>query len=211
MKNKLPEIRIQDAWLLRDNVSKHLNELWGKGKLLADDKDMKTIVNNYRKAWDPYEQKILNGMADLLGLDFKQNIIDVYIAPWFFAFSDPMIIGVIYKPDVFIDILSHELLHRLLTDNISTPYDKGLLIPEWQRMFGKKHTFTMIVHIPVHAALKAIYLDILKQPERLERDIDRHKENKSKDYIDAWEYVEENDYKEIIKNLRLSYEKLSKK
>lgn len=38
---KLPEIRIKDGWLIRQNVSKYLHELWGKDDDLADDEMMK--------------------------------------------------------------------------------------------------------------------------------------------------------------------------
>ena len=208
MKQSLPEIRIKDAWLLRENVSKYLHELWGKGKKLADDDWMEWKVGEYIKAWEPYEQKVLTGMCENMNLTFRQNIIDVYIAPWFRAFSDPMVIGVMQEPDVFIDTLTHELLHRLLTDNTAVPHETRLL-REWQKLFGKQHSFAALVHIPVHAVHKAIYLDVLKEPKRLERDIKKNKEHEAIDYIAAWGYVEKYGYKTIIKQLKESYDALS--
>lgn len=201
---ELPEIRIKDAWLLRENASKHLHELWGKDKKLADDKWMEWKVGEYKKAWQPYEEKILRGMTETLGLSFRQNVIDVNIAPWFHAFSDPMVIGVMLEPDVFVDMLTHELLHRLLTDNTTIPHEFDLR-PEWEKLFGKQHSFRLLVHIPVHAVHKAIYLDVLKAPERLERDIANNKKFESADYVGAWNYVEKHGYEEIIKKLRKSY------
>lgn len=207
--DEFPEIRIKDAWLLRDNASKHLHELWGKGKTLADDDWMEKRVADYNKAWNPLENKILTAMTDLLGLSFRQNTVDVHIAPWFNALSDPMVIGVMKEPDEFVDILTHELIHRLLTDNTAIPHDT-MLLGEWQTLFGKKHTFGTVVHIPVHAVHKAIYLGTLKDPKRLERDIENNKKYDATDYINAWNYVEENGYKEIIEKLRKSYSKLHK-
>jgi len=201
----LPTIRIKDAWLLREHASTHLHELWGDGKMeLADDEWMKRRVNEYTQAWQPYESQILQGMTEILGLSFRQNIIDVYIAPWFNAFSDPMVIGVTQEPDVFIDILTHELLHRLLTDNSSTSYTLPLL-PEWEKLFGKQLNYVELVHIPVHAVHKAIYLDVLREPSRLQRDIKSNEEYGATDYIKAWAYVEKHGYKTIIKKLRKSY------
>ena len=207
--DELPVIRIKDAWLLRENASKHLHELWGEGKKLADDDWMEWKVGEYKKAWQPYEEKILRGMTETLELSFRHNIIDVNIAPWFHAFSDPMVIGVMQEPDVFIDTLTHELLHRLLTDNTAIPHETQLL-PEWEKLFGKQHSFTLLVHIPVHAVHKAIYLDVLKEPKRLERDIANNKKYGSEDYVGAWDYVEKHDYREIIKKLRKSYIELEK-
>lgn len=148
-------------------------------------------------------------MTETLRLSFRQNIIDVNIAPWFHAFSDPMVIGVMQEPDVFVDTLTHELLHRLLTDNTLIPHETQLL-PEWGKLFGNQNSFTLLVHIPVHAVHKAIYLDILKAPERLERDIANNKKHGSKDYEGAWDYVEKHGYNEIISQLLKSYEQLNK-
>lgn len=206
--NNLPEIRIKDAWLLRQVVSVPLNELWGEGKPLRTDKEYAKIVAGYKDAWQPLEQKILGGMCEILGLTFRQNIIDVYIAPRFHAFSDPMVIGVTYESDKFVDTLTHELLHRLLTDNTKVPSDTRFLA-EWKKLFGKSHTFNTLVHIPVHAIHKAIYLDVLNEPRRLKRDVKFVKDYNDTDYIKAWEYVESNDYKEIIKKLKQSYSSLA--
>lgn len=209
-KNELPVIRIKDAWLLRENASQYLHELWAANDdKLADDKWMEKRVAEYNKAWKPYEKKVLNGLCDTLDLNFRQNIIDVYIAPWFRAFSDPMVIGVMQEPDLFIDTLTHELTHRLLTDNTLIPHETMLLEP-WQKLFGKNHSFGTVVHIPVHAVNKAIYLDVLNEPDRLERDIAGNKKYEATDYIAAWDYVEKHGYKEIISKLKKSYEELAK-
>lgn len=204
----LPIIRIKNAWLLQENVSVHLNELWGNGEDVADDEWLEKRVESYKKAWQPYEEKIMRAMTDMLGLSFKHNIIDVYIAPWFNAFSDPLVIGVVQEPDAFVDILTHELLHRLLTDNTTLPENFDLF-SEWQKLFGEDHSFGEIVHIPVHAAHKAIYLDVLSEPERLDRDIAMSKDNQSTDYINAWKYVDKVGYREIIEELRSSYSRMA--
>ena len=211
MKNKLPEIRIKDAWLLRMNVSQHLHELWAKeGAKLADDKKMEKIVESYQEAWQPKEKEILNAITELYDLTYRQNIIDVYIAPWFNAFSDPLVFGVMNKPDEFVDTLTHELLHRLFVDNTSLPYKNNILLKEWQELFGENFDFSTLVHIPVHAGMKYIYLDVLKEPAKLERDMKQSKGKEwGKPYADAWNYVDENGYKEINKMLRESYLKLA--
>jgi hypothetical protein len=201
----LPQIRIKNAWLLRDNVSKHLHILWAKeGEPLADDSWIDNKVADYQKAWKPVEEQILTSLTDILGLSFRQNIIDVYIAPWFNAFSDPLVIGVTKDPDVFIDLLTHELIHRLLTDNNETPYSKRHL-KVWGELFGEGISKSALVHIPVHALMKAIFIDVLHEPERLERDIASCREQNAVDYTTAWEYVEKHDYKEIIEKLKKTY------
>ena len=206
--NDLPEIRIKDAWLLRQEASTHLHKLWGKdGEPLADDEWMEQRVSEYQGAWKPFERKVLAGMTEIMKLSFKQNVIDVYIAPWFHAFSDPLVVGVIYEPDLFVDILTHELLHRLLTDYVSRSESDDLL-SEWKKLFGENHSRAELVHIPVHAVHKALYLDVLKAPERLQRDIERATKHGATAYIKAWEYVESHDDKELIEKLKALYKSL---
>ncbi len=208
-KHTYPEIRIKNASLLREGASEGLNELWGDGTPLHDHNHYQKTVDAYNEAWQPKEALIMNAMQDILGLHFKHNIIDVYIAPWFAAFSDPMVIGVKSKPDSFIDLLTHELLHRLLTDNtkLDLSEEDRTLSAEWMKLFGKDHRWNTLIHIPVHAVLKEIYLNVLKEEYRLKRDIDKHQ--KHEDYKKAWEYVESNDYKEIISQLKKSYERMA--
>mgnify|MGYP000046383494 CR=1 FL=1 len=198
-KLRLPEIRIKYAWLLSNAASVPMNELYGKGEPLLDAEEYFKIADRYKKAWKPYEKKILKGMCDLFGLEFRQNIIDVSIAPWFRAFSDPMVIGVIFSDEEFVVCLTHELLHRLLTDNTKLDYDIDLVEP-WRQMYGKQYSHITLVHIPVHAGVKAILLDVLNRPDLLKKEIDNSKD--SAGYKEAWEYVEKNDYNEIIKKLR---------
>jgi len=206
----IPQIRIKDAWLLKSAVSEALNELWGDGSPLRSDEEYAKIVESYEKAWKPLENKVLSGMCEIIDLEFRQEIIDVYIAPWFKAISDPMVIGVTLETDEFIDVLTHELIHRLLTDNTLLPIEDKFLVPEWEKLFGGQHAWNTLIHIPVHAIHQAIYCDVLKDPQRMERDINSCKKHNDIDYVKSWEYVEQNDYKKIIKKLRYSYTALSK-
>lgn len=205
---KLPEIRINFSGLLYDNVSrglaKDINE-----KLPAVE-DCHIWTANYRTEWAKYEQKILTTITESLGITFYKPVIDVSIAPFFTPQSDPLIISFAYYPDQFVDILTHELVHVLLTDNNKmSVYDEGPglhLVEEWQTLFGKDHDFATLVHIPVFATLKYIYLDILKDKKRFERDLkDSNELQDPQPYIDAWKYVNDSDYKVIITQLKESY------
>ena len=202
----LPEIRIRYAWLLANNASVGLNELWGKGEPLLKPKEYIEIAENYQKAWAPYEQRVLRGICELLGLEFRQNIIDVYVAPWFRAFSDPMVIGVTYSPDRFIEVLTHELIHRLLTDNIQTEYATRYK-DRWATMFGDDHSFGTLVHIPVHAVYQAIFNDVIGEPQRTASDIAFVKKDEA--YRKAWEYVEASGYQKIVEQLKNNYKEIT--
>lgn len=201
-----PEIRIRYAWLLKQAASEPMNELWGEGHPLLSDEEYEGYAEQYRQWWKPYESKILTGMCDLLNLEFRQNTIDVYVAPWFRAFSDPMVLGVKFDTeDKLVSVLTHELIHRLLTDNTTTDrLTKGEFMA-WREQFGER-PFIELVHIPVHAVLKAIYIDVLHRPDLLRSDIERSKQLKhGHAYSAAWEYVESQGYNVIIEQLKQLY------
>ena len=202
--NATPAIRIKNAWHLKEYVYENLENSQEKDQQRMSDEVIEQKIEAYRAAWLPYEDMILQHMTEVVNLSFRQNMIDVYISPHFNAFSDPLVVGLRFEPDLFVDILTHELLHRLLTDNLSMPAGRrlgGL----WRELFGQDHTATTLYHIPVHALHKSIYLDALKAPQRLQRDIDRCQAHGNLDYVKAWEYVERVGYQEIIRQLKQSY------
>jgi len=57
-------------------------------------------------------------------------------------------------------------------------------------------------HILLHAIHKSIYLDILKDKSRLEREKQILKEIKATDYVRSWEIVEERGHENIINEFK---------
>ncbi len=154
-------------------------------------------IKDYKKEWREHEKEILRGMCDILGLEFKRNTIDVYIVsgnPR--QLSDPIVIKSGFRPDEFIDSLTHELIHKLFQDNA-----KKFPISILDEMFPGE-TSAVKNHVITHSVLKYIYLDILKDKSRLDRDIENSKKHRTNDYIRAWEIVEKEGYMKLIKELK---------
>lgn len=196
---KIPEVRIKYAWLLSNTASVVMNEKWGDSTPLRSFKEYEKIALKYEKWWRPYNDQILKGICELLNLSFRQNIIDVNVAPWFNPISDPMVIGPAFEnQDDVVNTLAHEILHRLITDNTIYPYDFDFFT-EWEGLFGKDHARNTLIHIPVHAVMEALYRDVLNRPELV--DLDKKQTSSYKAYKDAWKYVEKVGYKKILKQL----------
>lgn len=194
----IPQVRIKYAWLLANIASVVMNEKWGDGTPLRSFKQYEEIAARYEKWWRPYNDRILENICEILGLEFRQNIIDVNVAPWFSPISDPMTIGPAFKTaDDLVNTLAHEMLHRLITDNTIYPYDYDFL-SQWSEMFGDNHAQNTLIHIPVHAAMEALYVK-LGRADLLELDLKQTKQYK--EYKDAWTYVKRVGYKEIIDKL----------
>ena len=147
----------------------------------------------YKREWDIYGEKILKAVCNITGLDFKRNQIDVHIVsgnPR--PFSNPIVMKSRYDAMDFINTLTHELIHCLFQDNKETIGDKPRYPHENEIVKS---------HVIVHAILKYIYLDILNEPERLEKNIDNCSGSKH-GYDIAWDIVEKGDYKELISRLK---------
>lgn len=208
MSNTFPQIRINFSWLLHDCVSRDKYKLhskdWGG---IPTQEQCYEWTENYRKEWAKYEDAIVPALTNLLGVQFRQPVIDVALAPGIRAMSDPLILNFMHYPDQFVDSLTHELIHILLTDNnkysLKDSKQKVRLDEAWAKLFGK-HEFDALVHIPVHAVHKCIYLDVVKEPERLGRDKQSVKGDKQ--YTDAWDYVEAHDYRKIVVQLKDFYQ-----
>lgn len=160
-------------------------------------------IKNYNEEWAKYERKILSGICDVSGLNFKRNIIDVHIVSGNSRqFSNPIVIKSGFSTDEFVDVLTHELIHMLFQDNIDIFPTKIL-----DEMFPNESKTTKN-HIITYAVLKYIYLDTLRDSSRLERNILNSKKHSSSDYIRAWDIVEEEEYNELIANLKKRYPSL---
>ena len=202
-----PEIRFLHPWLLIDTIYPDIKAAYETPNdqlYKLDAAFISRSLRRYEKAWRPYEQKIISAMCDILGLEFRQNIIDIYVAPFYSSFSNPMFIATKYTADRAVEVITHELIHRLLTDNIQTSYETPYA-KKWKQLFP--HTddlsWNVIVHIPVHAVLQMIFDDVLKESQRTKRDKQMCKN--WPDYYAAWEYVDSVGYKHIIKQLQQSY------
>lgn len=63
------------------------------------------------------------GMCELLGMEFRQNTIDIYAAPFYTSFSFPVFIATKYAPDRAVEVITRELVHVLLYDNTTQNLD----------------------------------------------------------------------------------------
>ncbi|MHB0978277.1 MAG: hypothetical protein ACYC1K_02655 [Minisyncoccota bacterium] len=149
-------------------------------------------VEAYKKEWAEYGPKIMNALYDVTGLNFNREVIEVYIVSGNLRqFSNPIVIKSGFSSSEFVDVLTHELIHRLFTLN---SLKKRLIISE--KYLNESDLVRN--HILLHALLKYIYLDILNEPERLSKNVSRSKAHSTSDYIRTWEIVEIEGYMNII-------------
>lgn len=159
-------------------------------------------VKAYKEKWKEYEEKILNGLCALLDLSFGDCPIDVHIVsgnPRQISF--PLIIKSGFTPDEFVNVLTHELIHRLFGLN---KLGKAVMFDD---PGYEKETDTTKGHVIVHAITKYIYLDVLNEPIRLEMDLEKSKKHSTNEYEISWGIVDKEDYKKIISDFKAKIKK----
>lgn len=196
---KTPEVRFKFGRLVqnvfkafRDKIPETISvdvPSWDKTKILLDER---------RNLWGENGDLILKELQILLGLNFYQDTIDIFfVHNWKRAISEPLIIGFDYEGDAFVDILTHEIIHRLLMDN-----REKINGNRWAaEQYPDETDPSVINHILVHAVHKEIYLNTLKSPDRLRQDIERCQV--SPGYVKAWDIVERDGHMNIIEKFKL--------
>lgn len=163
-------------------------------------------VQSHKKYWDIHGHLILNAFSSFTELQFKRNILDVFVVGRaYHAFSSPTVVSIckldppeFIPEDVFFDVVTHELLHILLSDNTLDVSVKDYTIKRYPGEVEKVNT-----HIVLHAIHKQIYLEVLKSPERFELNLRRS--SKAPAYMRAWEIVNLEGYQRIIDEFKKSY------
>lgn len=158
------------------------------------------LIKKYKqveKYFDNNEKKILNGLQKITGLSFSKNIMDIYLidSTSTASTSKPTIVGTKGTPQKIVRVIIHELIHNLLWDNNERKNWENKII----KLYPKENKSTAI-HIAVHTILEAIYIEVLKKPKEIEKDIEECQNWPS--YKRAWEIVKKEGYKDIIKKLK---------
>ena len=196
----LPKVIIQYSYLLDPMFREYfLLNPENKNKTLVELKELFKNIENYKKEWKLYEERILTGLLKLLPIKFLHNVIDVYVVSWLFGkagISKPLIIRGDFKKDRFVEILSHEIIHFFLTNNDPKIFQSKIT----EKMFPKEKDLKTRNHIIVHAIQKYILLDVLKDNDRYIKD--KEKTSHPKCYKKSWDIVEEKGYMNIISDFK---------
>ncbi len=187
-----PQINIKYANLLDPFFKDHVLVKYPTYQFPTEEQVLEK-VKLFKKAWVKHEEIFINSVTEITGLLFKRNIIDCFIVSATPRdMSAPLIIRSRYTEDEFVDVMMHELLHMLFSDNKVLKYS-----------YHKDESVRTMNHVTVFAILNYFYVEILNDIERLNRVKQKSKEGNNSDYARAWEIVDEIGYKEIINSLKI--------
>lgn len=169
-----------------------------KTKKILDNYPSRRKLENYiekvRPLWEKEEQRVLKEIERIMNLKWQEPIIKVYLVGGCIPYSDPLTMKPYPNLNDFVDVLIHELIHQIQSQNSKT-FRKWLNY--MRKKYGKEKRKTKS-HILLHAVHKKIYLELFDE-KRLKRNLKRSVRDS---YKRAWQIVEEEGYEEIIKKFK---------
>lgn len=181
-----PSINIRHGKLIEPFFNGYVSLNYPDFKFPSDE-EVRDKVDLFKKSWDENEIKFFDFLYSTTGLEFKRNVIDCFIVSATPRdMSAPLIIRSRYTEKEFLDVMYHELIHILFSDN------KVKEISGYENESKKTRN-----HIQLFCLLKEFYLDILDSREELNRIISKSDDSKNTDYKKAWKIVDSLDYKKV--------------
>lgn len=175
------------------SIKKYLKKI---NKSYPSREQIMIFIKKLNKEWKKHNIKILKSIEKTTDLKWREKKIICYVIGAGRAISDPLTIGVYKKTDKTIDVLTHELIHQIQIQTENKKWNKWW---NYLRKKYKKESITTKAHIFLSAVHKEIYLDLFSN-KRLQRDIKEC--NKFPDYKRAWDIVEKEGNKNIIKKFK---------
>ena len=148
-------------------------------------------MRKIEKEWTKHSGKILKELSKITKLKWREKEIVAYVTWGVIPYSNPLTLNL--RSDI--DTLTHELIHRILSE-----WGNWQLIKKsWIGLMKKYKTEsqTTRVHIVVHA-IHALLLKKLFGEKRLKKE---KKTVRDPQYIRSWEIAERNGYENIVKEL----------
>jgi hypothetical protein len=180
------------------------DELWGekiKKKGYPSSRKILNYIKKVEKLWRKDEWKVLSELSKITKLEWKEKQIYCYVVGKCIPISDPLTLPVYEKyPDYFIDVLVHEIIHLIFTQN------EEKTKKAWDYIWRKyqRETKKTKIHIPLYAIHSHIYLKFYNE-RKLKRDIKLI--SHLRDYKRSWKIVQKEGYKKIIKEFRKRIQK----
>ena len=179
-------LRFNYSWIYDKQI-----HWWKKSKY---DEDSYKKVNNYikrlEKEWKELDKKVFDVISKVSGLKWKNKNIECYVvSDLVYPFSSPLTITIHTNISHQIEIIIHELIHNIWIQN-----EDGVKFKDY-RKYGKLN-FNVKIHILVHAIEKEVLLRLFIE-KRTKKYIKWY--DKFPDYKKAWDIVEREGSKNIIK------------
>jgi hypothetical protein len=189
----LPKITFKYSYIYDHNWQEWFR-VYKKTPQKLTPKQIQEYIKKIEKLWPKEEMAILQELARVSKLKWKKKEIICYVVSDCRPFSDPLTLPAYKNKEYFVDVLTHELIHQLFTQEGN--HKKAKEAWEYFHKKYKKESFITRIHIPLYAIHSHVYKKLFNE-ERMERDM--HWIKFFPDYKKAWEIVKKEGYKKVLK------------
>lgn len=191
-KTILPRIEFKYSWIY-DDVLKELDKP-PKDRRRFSSRRIEGYMKSVELLWGKRGKAILQELSKVTKLSWKEKKIPCYVVTWSRPFSDPLTVSVWKSKDYFLDILTHELIHRLFIQEGNVKRTNSV----WNYFLKKykNESYNTCIHIPLHAIHEHIFRTLFDE-KRLVREYKIVK--KWREYKRSWDIVRKEGYKNIIR------------
>ena len=186
MRNKnTPKLIFRRSWLYDQALAR------GRGFKMSQDKIFDVQLRKLEKAWAVHGERILSEITKVTKLNWHEKEIVVYVTAGVVPYSDPLTLD-LYSD---IDTLTHELIHRILSETDNWKHVKF----NWIKLMRKYRVEadTVKTHIIIHA-IHAVILKNLFGEKRLKKQKELVLDP---DFIRLWVIAEAGEFENIVKEL----------
>ena len=162
---------------------------------IPNEADILEYIKKLENAWSNVGENILSALNEITGLSWYEENVVCYVVGKHIPFSDPLTIPVyaLHPIDYAIDVVTHELIHRLLLQPKNIDDTEAKWSKLYEEMDGQSEN--VIDHVRVHAVHELLYLKLFDEG-RLARD--KAEVAKLAEYKQAWDIVEERGAQDIV-------------
>ncbi len=181
----MPKLIFRRSWLYDQALARE------RGYKMPSGKSLGAHVRKLEQEWLKNGGNVLKEIARVTKLNWREKEIVCYITAGVIPYSDPLTLNL--RSDI--DTLTHELIHRILSE----PENWKRIKTNWMRLMKKYRNEAQKTktHIVVHAIHAAILKKLFGE-QRLKREKKAVHDSK---YIRSWAIVDADGYGNIVKEL----------
>jgi len=180
----MPKIKFRYSWIYSANWEKWSGVYDFKTKNHYSDDDLILYTEKAEQEWIKFGEVVPKKLMEITGFMWNEREIICYIVNQCIAFSDPLTISPKKDIDMFVNILIHELIHRIFTQDDNR--ERMQKIIEKAKIKYHEEFRKTIVHVLLFAVFERLMKD-LNQLQRIEADI-KFNENNA-EYKKSWDIV----------------------
>ena len=198
----IPKLNFVFSQIYNEILTAHLSdELKSMTQEYASEEIMNKYIDEIKSIWKKEGNKTLKSISSISGLNWKENLLKVYLVTFNIPFSDPLTLPAYEDKSYFKAVLIHELIHQIeIQDYKVNPFKWKKWIDYLQINYKKENIVTK-GHILIYAIMTKLFIDN-NSPDLLKLYKKLDKKDNSNEYGRAWNIVDSVGYNNLISKFK---------